>query len=229
MTTNLPSKSRGIIIVAQVSGLLFFGSFCNGIIVVALPSMQSVLGLEEGLLVWPTSIYYLTAGSCLLLAGSVADVAGNKRVNLVGSFLGAVFAGACGLAQTGGQLIAFRALQGVANAIITPSSISIISNNVEEGRPRNMCFASLGFSQPLGFGFGLVLGGVFTDTVGWRPAFYLAGAASLAFFLVSIWALPQDSRSEAGISTWRRVSMGIDWVGLLLASMGLATVSYVLA
>lgn len=212
-TTTLLSKSRSIIVIVQVCGLLFFSSFCNGIVVVALPAMQSTLGLEEGLLVWPTSSYYLTAGSCLLLAGSVADVVGTKKVFLVGSFLSATFALACGLVQTGGQLIAFRALQGITNAMITPSCISIISNSVEDGRPRNIGFGCLGFSQPLGFSFGLVLAGVFTDTVGWRTAFYLAAAASFALFLASIWALPQDVHVEVGRSTWKRLSFEIDWIG----------------
>ncbi|KAI1852258.1 hypothetical protein JX266_002436 [Neoarthrinium moseri] len=228
-TASLLPKGRAVIVITQVTGLAFFSSFCNGIVVVALPAMQSALGLQEGLLVWATSSYYLTAGSCLLLAGSVADAAGNKRVNLVGSFLGAIFALACGLAQTGGQIIAFRALQGVANAIITPSSISIISSSVEEGRPRNMGFACMGFGLPLGFCFGLVLGGVFTDTVGWRPAFYFAAAASFALFLLSIWALPEDSRPQGSQSIWKRAILEIDWVGILLASLGLATLSYVLA
>ncbi|KAI8231442.1 Drug resistance protein [Colletotrichum sp. SAR 10_86] len=223
------SKARAAMVIAQVCGQLFFSSFCNGIIVVALPSMQATLGLEEGLLVWPSSSYFLTAGSCLLLAGSVADVVGNKRVNLVGSFFSAVFAMACGLARSGGEIIAFRALQGVTNAIITPSSISIISNNVEEGRPRNMGFAFMGFAQPLGFCFGLVLGGVFTDTVGWRPAFYLAAAASGTLFLLSIWALPQDIGPKTGPSIWKRLVHEIDCVGVVLASTGLASLSYVLA
>ncbi|KAJ0387424.1 hypothetical protein COL922a_002244 [Colletotrichum nupharicola] len=223
------SKARAAMVIAQVCGQLFFSSFCNGIIVVALPSMQAALGLAEGLLVWPSSSYFLTAGSCLLLASSVADVVGNKRVNLVGSFFSAVFAMACGLARSGGEIIAFRALQGVTNAIITPSSLSIISNNVEEGRPRNMGFAFMGFAQPLGFCFGLVLGGVFTDTVGWRPAFYLAAAASGTLFLLSIWALPQDSRSKTGPSIWKRLVHEIDCVGVVLASTGLASLSYVLA
>ncbi|KAK5657300.1 hypothetical protein OQA88_3362 [Cercophora sp. LCS_1] len=227
-TTTLP-RARAIIVITELCGVLFFSSFCNGAIVVALPAMQHELHLQEGLLVWPTSSYYLTAGSCLLLAGSIADVAGTKRSNLVGSFLGAIFAMACGLAQTEGQLIAFRALQGITNAIIAPSAVSIISNSVEEGQPRNMGFACMGFSQPLGFGFGMVLAGVLTDTVGWRPTFYLAGAASFAMFLVGIWALPQDRRPGAGQSILKRLSQEIDWVGVLLASMGLAMLSYVLA
>ncbi|KFY49055.1 hypothetical protein V495_00783, partial [Pseudogymnoascus sp. VKM F-4514 (FW-929)] len=224
---TLPN-SRAAVVISQICGLSFFSSFGSGVIVIALPAIQTTLGLQDGLLVWPTSSYYLTAGSCLLLAGSIADVVGAKRVNLIGSFLCAIFMLACGLARNEGEIIAFRAFSGIAYAIITPSSISIISEHVEEGRPRNMGFACMGFGQPLGFCFGLVLGGVFTDTVGWRSAFYVAAAASLGMFFLGIWALPEDIQPEAGQSTWKRVALEIDWVGVLLACTGLAMLSYVL-
>ncbi|KAK0705841.1 major facilitator superfamily domain-containing protein [Apiosordaria backusii] len=227
-STLLP-RARALIVITQLCGLLFFSSFCNGIIVIALPAMHLELGLQESLLVWPTSSYYLTAGSCLLLAGSVADVVGVKKVNLVGSFLSSIFALACGLAQTEGQIIAFRALQGITNAIIAPSAISLISNSVAEGRPRNMGFACLGFSQPLGFSLGLVLTGVMTDTVGWRPAFYLVAACSIVLSTIGIWSLPRDVRLDSKDSVWKRLASEIDWVGVGLASMGLAMFSYVLA
>lgn len=163
------------------------------------------------------------------MAGSIADVVGTKRVNLVGSFFSAASALACGLGRTGGELIAFRALQGVTNAIIVPSSISIISTSVEDGQPRNMGFACLGFAGPIGFSLGLVLGGVFVDSIGWRPAFYLAGAASFVLSLLGVWALPRDARPRSEQSIWMRLVSEIDWVGAILASTGLATLSYVLA
>ncbi|KAJ4386430.1 hypothetical protein N0V93_009325 [Gnomoniopsis smithogilvyi] len=229
-TTNvvLP-KGRAVIVITQVCGVQFFSSFCSGILVIALPAIQSTLSIEQALLVWPTSSYYLAAGSCLLLTGAIADVTGPKRVNLVGCFLGAVSALACGLSQSGGEIIAFRAIQGVTNAIQTPSSISIISSSVEDGQPRNIGLSCLGLSLPFGFGFGLVLAGVLTDTVGWRPAFYLAAAASLVLSVIGIWALPKDSRPDAGHAVWKRMISEIDWVGLMLATTGLATLSYVLA
>ena len=223
------SKGRANIVLVQICGMSFFSSFCSGIVVIALPAIQPPLNLDESLLVWPSSSYFLTAGSCLLLAGSLADVVGNKRVNLVGSFFAALSALACGLARTGGEIIAYRAIQGITYATITPSSISIIASNIKEGRPRNMGFACMGFAQPIGFCMGLVLGGVFTDTVGWRPAFYLAAAVSGLLFLVGIWALPRDIRSEAGPSIWKRLVVEIDLVGVAVASVGLATLSYVLA
>ncbi|TWU73794.1 hypothetical protein ED733_004209 [Metarhizium rileyi] len=225
------SQRRAMIVITLVGGLSFFSSFCNGIVVIALPAMQPALGLPEGLLVWPSSSYFLTAGSCLLLAGSLADVVGNKRVNLVGSFLAAVSALACGLAKTAGEMITYRAIQGITYAIITPSSISIISSSVKEGRLRNMGFACMGFSQPIGFCMGLTLAGLFTETIGWRSAFYLAAAVSGLLFLIGIWALPRDIRpeAEAGPSIWKRLVVEIDLVGVAVASTGLALLSYVLA
>lgn len=227
-TTVLP-KNRAIIVITQVCGVQFFCSFCSGILIIALPAVQKTLNIEEALLVWPTSSYYLVAGSCLLLTGAIADVVGPKRLNLSGAFLSAVFALACGLSQSAVELIAFRSIAGVAMAIITPSSIAIISNSVEDGQPRNMGLACLGFSLPLGFGFGLVLTGVLTDTIGWRPAFYLAAASSLVLSVVGMWALPKDTRPEEKQTVWKRMGSEIDWVGLILATTGLATLSYVLA
>ncbi|KAI9693915.1 MAG: hypothetical protein M1822_003186 [Bathelium mastoideum] len=228
-TTTALSKSRTVIVIIQLLGLQLFGSFCNGITVVGLPSITATLHLEKDLLLWPTSVFYLTAGSCLLMAGSIADVAGTKRVNLIGSFLLAASALACGLARNGGELIAFRGLQGVTNAIIVPPSISIISTNVESGRPRNIGFACLGLAAPIGFSLGLVLSGIFVDSVGWRPAFYLAAAASLTLFVIGIWALPRDARPRSAQPIWKRLASEIDWVGIALVSTGLATLSYVLA
>ncbi|KAJ5219947.1 hypothetical protein N7468_009151 [Penicillium chermesinum] len=206
------SKGRTVIVISYLIALTVFNSFCNGVIVVGLPAIASSLHLEE-------DFGY----------GRHQYVAGTRRVNLIGAFLGAIFAVAFGLARTGGELIAFRALQGIANAIFVPSSVSIVSQSVEDGRPRNIGFSCLGFSQPIGFSVGLVLGGVFVDTVGWRVPFYIAGAVIFASFFIGVWVLPQDVRVRTRPSVWRRLLSEIDWVGALIASTGLATLSYILA
>jgi len=228
-TTTVLSPSRAVIVITQLLGVQLFTSFCNGVVVVGLPAIASAVALEERILLWPTSVFYLTAGSCLLMAGSIADIMGSKRVNLVGCFLLAAFALACGLARTGGELVAFRGLQGVASAMAVPSSISIISTSVEAGRPRNVGFACLGLAGPLGFSIGLVLGGVFVDTIGWRAAFYLAGAFSFVMCAIGVWVLPRDIRVRSEQSIGKRLFSEIDWVGTVIASTGVTTLSYVLA
>ncbi|KAL6786715.1 hypothetical protein J3E68DRAFT_441171 [Trichoderma sp. SZMC 28012] len=227
-TPIIHSKARASFVVAQLLGLNLFSSFCNGVVVVGLPAMAASLHIDEGLLVWPTSVFYLTAGSCLLLAGSITDVIGTKTMILIGALAAAVSAMACGLAQTGGQLIAFRALQGITNAIIVPSSVSIISTSLEEGRPRNLGFACLGFAGPIGFSLGLVLGGVFADSTGWRAAFYLAAATTFALFLVGVWTLPK-AVVRPKKSVWSRILKEVDIIGAFIGTASLAMLSYVLA
>ncbi|KAK9423255.1 putative Major facilitator superfamily (MFS) profile domain-containing protein [Seiridium unicorne] len=182
--TTILSRTRAIIVITQLTGLTLFGSFCNGAIVVGLPAIATSLQLEEG----------------------------TKRVSRVGAFLSATFALAFGLARTGGELIAFRALHGVANAIFVPSSISIISMNMKEGIPRNLGFACLGFASTIGFSLGLVLGGILVDRTGWRPAFYLAGAISFVLAFIGIWALPGDKRLPSNQSVWKQLASQIDWI-----------------
>jgi len=228
-TTTVLSKSRTIIVITQLVFLQLFSSFCNGIIVVGLPAITSTLKLEGALLLWPTSVFYLTAGSCLMLAGSIADVVGTRPMILAANILLVASALACGVAQTGNELIAFRGLQGVASAMAVPASVSIISTNVPHGQSRNLGFSCLGFSSPLGFLLGLVLGGVFVDTVGWRPAFYLAGATTAVSFAFCFWVLPKDRRPRPASTILKQLAQEIDWVGTIVLSTGIATLSYVLA
>ncbi|GAM91271.1 hypothetical protein ANO11243_093190 [Dothideomycetidae sp. 11243] len=191
--------------------------------------MAAALGLQLNLLLWPASAYALTNGSCLLLAGSVADVVGTRHVNLVGCLLISIFILACGFAHNGSELIAFRALQGVAGALAVPTGMSIISNSVERGPRRNIGFAMLGLAQPLGYSFGLVLGGVFTDELGWRVGFYICAAGGFLLTVIGIWSLPKDAKNHSGATVWTRLAREVDWVGTVLLCAALSLFSYVLA
>ncbi|TKA74600.1 hypothetical protein B0A55_05432 [Friedmanniomyces simplex] len=227
-TTTLP-KGRFILVTAQLAGIQLTSSFTNGLLTVALPAMAADLALKPNLLVWPSSVYFLTSGACLLMAGAVSDVLGPRVVNLVGCFLLGCFMLASGLSRTGIELILFRAMQGIASALVMPSSMSIVSTAVANGRARNIGFACVGMSQPLGFSFGLVLGGVFVKTVGWRVGYYIAGALGFGLFGVGIWVLPRVVVDESQAPKLKRLATEVDWVGAALASGSIATFSYVLA
>ena len=134
---------------------------------------------------------------------------------------------ACGLSKTGLQLILFRAMQGIAVSLCLPTAVSIITTSFPNGQRRNLGLAFMGAGQCLGFLIGLVLGGLFVDTVGWRAGYYMCAAANAAFFAVSFWGLPLDRNLLP--MTWSRLGKEIDWVGAVLASSCLALLSYVLA
>ncbi|KAM0325913.1 hypothetical protein ACHAQA_007216 [Verticillium albo-atrum] len=106
--------------------------------------------------------------------------------------------------------------------------MAILTNNFVAGRQRNVGFACVGLSQPLGFSVGLILGGVVVDTsLGWRFSFYLTAGLMALLFVVSIWLLPQDTPRET--FSWSRFGREIDWFGAALISSALGIVSYVLA
>jgi MFS family permease len=169
----------------------------------------------------------LTSSTCLLLAGSIADVIGARRINLTGCLLTGGFIIACGLARTGIEFIMFRAMQGIALSLCLPTSVAIVANVAPSGRKRNIGFSCLGFVQPIGFSLGLVLEGVILDTMGWRFLYYLSGGLSLALFTISLWALPRDAVIDgSGLAKLKRE---IDWVGALMASTCLVLFSYILA
>jgi MFS family permease len=168
----------------------------------------------------------LTSGSCLLLAGAVADVVGCRPIYLTGCFLTGCFVLGCGLARTGIELIMFRAMQGIALALCLPTSVGILTNTMPSGKRRNVAFACLGLGQVLGFSIGLVLGGVFVDTVGWRVGWYSCASLVLVLLLVGIVSIPSDRLSRP--PTMKRLTAEIDWIGGLLATACLAMLSYVL-
>ena len=96
------------------------------IVSVALPTIQRHLGGGLAGQQWITSAYLLTLGSLILIGGSLGDIFGERRVFTLGV---AGFGGAsllCALAPSIGVLIAARALQGVAGALLTPSSLAVI-------------------------------------------------------------------------------------------------------
>jgi MFS family permease len=152
-------------------------------------------------------------------------------VELLGITLIGVFTLACGFSRAGEQLVVFRALQGVALAMHLPASVALISGAVPSGRARNLGFACLGFSQPLGFAVGLVISGILVEKVGWRSGFYLSGGALLTTAAAAVWSLPKiKTGSQDGIlALAKRVGKEVDWIGGMISSGGLAILAYVLA
>lgn len=222
---------RTIFIIFTPSFVGFMASFTNGIITVGLPIIARSISLERSLYLWPSSVYGLTSGAALLIAGSIADIVGARAVELVGITLLGILTLSCGFAQSGAQLVVFRALQGIALAMHLPASVAIITGAVPSGRARNLGFACLGFSQPLGFAVGLVLSGIMIQRAGWRSGFYLAGGCTLAVAVAALWTLPKlpSQNKDGAVALLRKVAKEIDWIGGIISSGGLAILSYVLA
>lgn len=223
---DLP-RWRAAVIIGAVCLMTLMSTVLSGILAVALPKVAEDIDLEEGLLLWPASVYSLACACTLLLFGSLSDVVGAKSNYIAGSFLSAAWILACGLSRTGIQLIIFRALHGISISMCLPSSVSIMTANFKPGPRRNVAFACLGGAQPVGFLIGLVIGGILTDLVSWRACFYIVAGVNAVVLVVSLFYVPKDRRSPGKMLD--RFRTEIDWVGVLVVSTGLALLSYALA
>jgi EmrB/QacA subfamily drug resistance transporter len=143
------------------------------IVNVALPSIQKDLNFAPENLQWVISGYALTFGGFLLLGGRVGDLLGRRWLFMVGLGAFALFSLACGLATSEGMLIAFRALQGLAGAILSPSVFSIVSVTFREGSERNKALGILGAIAGSGAAIGVLAGGVLTEYAGWEWIFFV--------------------------------------------------------
>lgn len=230
-TTKKPhnlSRLRSSTIIFNLAGVSFLNTLGSGLLTIALPRISQDIGLEEHLLLWPASVYALAAGCLLLIFGAVADVIGAKLVWVTGSFLYVVFTLAVGLSQTGIQIIVFRTLLGVAVSMCLPTAVSLTTNTFPRGGWRNIAFASIGMGQPIGYSVGLILGGVFTDTIGWRWGFYTSAILNLVISVCAIWALPSIKRTSSK-PRFRQLKEDIDWIGAFILSIALGILLYVLA
>src|SRR5687767_11928599 len=107
------------------------------IVNVALPTIGRALDFSQGNLAWVVNAYVLTFGGFLLLGGRMADLLGRRRVFMGGLIVFALASLAGGLAETEGQLIAARAVQGLGAAILSPAALSIVTTTFRDGAERN--------------------------------------------------------------------------------------------
>ncbi|MFE9312873.1 MFS transporter [Streptomyces sp. NPDC006706] len=110
-------------------------------------------------------------GGFLLLGGRLDDLFGRKRWFIIAVVLFGLASLVTGLAVSDGMLIAARAVQGLAGALLTPSALSIVLVSYAEGHRRNVALSAWGIVASAGGAVGALLGGVLTQFLNWRCFF----------------------------------------------------------
>ena len=156
-----------------VAILAAFVAFLDGsIITVALPAISVELGGGLSVQQWIVDAYLITLGALILLAGSLSDLLGRitvLRIGLIGFGLASI---ACGLAPAAELLIVGRALQGVAGALLVPSSLALIMGT-HQGAAQSRAIGAWTAWTSAAFIVGPLLGGLLTDFISWRWVFFI--------------------------------------------------------
>lgn len=200
---------RLVLVVAVLSA---FVAFLDGtVITVALPAITRELGGGIVTQQWVMDAYLITLGSIILLAGSLSDVFGRKRVLFWGVVGFGVSSLICAVAPTAGVLIGARALQGVAGALLVPSSLALILSAFS-GPAQAKAIGSWTAWTSTAFLAGPLIGGLLVDLVSWRLVFAI-NVIPIAVTLFFLARLPHDHPAAAGSR--------VDLAGAALGIIGL--------
>jgi len=187
-----PGAALALLVTAQFMVILDVA-----IVNVALPTIGPDLGFSRSALQWVVSAYAIVFGGTLLLGGRLADLLGRRRVFVGGLLLFALASLLCGFAWSAGALVAFRAIQGLAGAVLAPAALSLLMTSFAEGPERNRALGIYGAASGSGAAVGVLLGGVITSYLGWSWIFFVnvpvgVGAALLAPRIL------RESRADLG-------------------------------
>ncbi|GHC42073.1 MFS transporter [Streptomyces flavofungini] len=159
---------------------------------VALPVLGSDLGMSHAALQWAVTAFALPSGGFLLLFGRFGDLFGRRRLFLGGLALFGAASLLATLAWDPASFLAGRALQGVGAAAIVPTGMSLLTTTFPEGPQRDRALGISGTLLSLGFTVGMVLGGVLTDTLGWRSTMGLLTLFALLVLPLAPGLLPES-------------------------------------
>ena len=187
------------------------------IVNVALPSIRRDLGASVSGLQWVIDAYTMVVASLLMLAGSMADRFGRRRVFQLGMALFMLGSLLCSVAPSIQGLVAFRVLQALGATMLNPVAMSIIANTFHEPKARARAIGIWGAVAGVSMALGPVIGGALTESIGWRSIFWVNLPVGAAAMLLAARYIPESKAPHP-----RRV----DPIGQLLVFIVLATVTY---
>jgi EmrB/QacA subfamily drug resistance transporter len=199
-------------LVLVIAILASFVAFLDGsVITVALPAMSEELGGGLAVQQWIVDAYLITLGSLILVAGSLSDLYGRIliiRIGLIGFGITSVL---IAIAPTAELVIVLRALQGIAGALLVPSSLAMIMTSFRDAAQAKAIGHWTAWTT-VAFVAGPILGGLFVDFLSWRLVF----AINVIPIAVTLWLLAVLGQKDV-----REPGTRVDFVGAVLGALGL--------
>ena len=185
------------------------------IVNIALPHIQTDLGISNASLPWVVNAYALAFGGLLLLGGRIGDILGRRKVFIFGVVLFGVASFIGGIAQSESVLLASRILQGLAAAAASPNALALITTTFPAGKERNRAMGVYAAMSGAGAAVGLILGGALTEA-SWRWTFFINTPIGLIVAVLALQYLGESARQSGKF----------DLPGAITGSIGLAGLVY---
>jgi EmrB/QacA subfamily drug resistance transporter len=213
----VPDRRRRLLILGICSMSLLLVGLDVTIVNVALPAIQRSFHSSLSGLQWTVDAYTLVLASLLLLAGSTADRLGRRRVFQTGLALFSLGSVLCAMAPSLGLLVAFRVVQAMGGAMLSPVAMSIVRNTFEDPRERAHAIGIFASMFGISLALGPVLGGGLVSGISWRAVFVVALPFALAAIALSALFVPESRAARP-----RRA----DPAGQVLMIAAVATLTY---
>lgn len=219
MTTQNPAevpdaapgiRQRNFVFLAVVLGMLL-AALDQTIVATALPTVVADLG-GAGHQSWVVTSYLLASTIVTAVVGKLGDIFGRKKVFQVAILLFLAGSVLCGLSGSMGMLVASRALQGLGGGAITVTAVAVIGEVIplrERGKYQGALGAVFGVTTVVG----PLLGGLFTDHLGWRWAFWINVPVAVVVIGIAAVAIPELARAGRPV---------VDYAGIVLVGLGAA-------
>jgi EmrB/QacA subfamily drug resistance transporter len=195
---------------------VFMATLDSSIINVSLPTLTKYFSTDITTIQWVILSYLLTITALLLTLGRISDIYGRKPVFILGLLIFTFGSGLCSFSATAGQLIAFRAVQGLGAAMIMANGPAIITQ-VFPHTERGKALGLIGTVVSIGFMAGPALGGFLIDWIGWQSIFYINIPIGLLGTVYALKTLnPDEVHAEQKFDILGAVFMFISLTALLL-------------
>jgi EmrB/QacA subfamily drug resistance transporter len=214
--TGLDAAAKRMVLVACILGTTVV-TVDSTAINVALPAIAEDLGGGLAGQQWVANAYLLTLSSFLLIGGSLGDVIGERRVFVAGVAGFGATSLLCALAPTIELLVAARALQGMAGALLTPAALAVIVRTFPESE-RGQAVGAWTAWGGIGTVLGPVVGGQLVDSASWRWIFLINLPLVFGTLLIIARAVPADAP--------RRPGARLDLLGAVLCALALAGITF---